>query len=142
MQRCKKRGERRIGKFRKKIKIQEPEISQCAEYKIKSKIGNIFVVEKILEEYCVKFYEIDSHFYEHYEEKIRVHKYGGNCILFRIDVYFSEYNLAVEVDEIGHSDKNLIFEKERQESLEKKLDCKFIIINTSKENYDADYENW
>ena len=38
--------------------------------------------------------------------------------------------------------KILFLKKKRQESLEKKLDCKFIIINTSKENYDADYENW
>ena len=30
--------------------------------------------------------------------------------------------------------------KKRQEALEKKLDCKFIRINTSKENYDVDYE--
>ena len=30
--------------------------------------------------------------------------------------------------------------RKRQEALEKKLDCKFIWINTSKENYDADYE--
>ena len=35
----------------------------------------------------------------------KINKYGGNCILFRIDVYFSEYNLAAEVDEKGHSDK-------------------------------------
>ena len=35
-------------------------------------------------------------------------------------MFFSEYNLAAEVDEKGHTDRNLIFEKERQEALEKK----------------------
>ena len=30
--------------------------------------------------------------------------------------------------------------KKRQEALEKKLNCTFIRINTSRENYDADYE--
>ena len=30
--------------------------------------------------------------------------------------------------------------KKRQEALEKKLNCTFIRINTSKENFDADYE--
>ena len=30
--------------------------------------------------------------------------------------------------------------KKKQKALEKKLNCKFIRINTSKENYDADYE--
>ena len=53
----------------KNLKIPEDEISQCAEYKIKSKIGKIFVDKKALEEYCVKFYETDFCFYEHYEEK-------------------------------------------------------------------------
>ena len=66
MQRLKNRGERRIGGLRKKLKTPESEISQCAEYKIKSKIGKISVVEKILEEYYVKIYEIDSYFYEHF----------------------------------------------------------------------------
>ena len=34
----------------------------------------------------------------------------------------------------------LIFKEKRQKALEKKLGCKFIRINTSKEGYDADYE--
>ena len=135
MQRWKKRGERRIGGgFRKKLKISECEIWQCAEYKIKSKIGKIFLDKKILEQYCVKTNEIDSYFYEHYEKKTRIDKNGRNNILLRIDVYFSEYNLAVEVDEKGHTDRDLIFEKKKTRSPWKKSDCKFIRINTSKEN--------
>ena len=39
-----------------------------------------------------------------------------------------------------HVNRDLIFEGKRQEALEKKLGCKFIRINTSKEGYDADYE--
>ena len=57
--------------------------------------------------------------------------------MFRIDIYFTKYFLAVEIDEKGHTDRDLIFE---QKALEKKLNCKFIRINTSRENYDADYE--
>ena len=34
----------------------------------------------------------------------------------------------------------LFLKKKRQEALEKKNDCKFIRINTNKENYNADYE--
>ena len=33
-----------------------------------------------------------------------------------------------------------LFEKKRQEALEKELNCTFIRINTSRENYNADYE--
>ena len=60
--------------------------------------------------------------------------------MFRIDIYFTEYFLPVEIDEKVHTDRDLIFEEKRQKALEKKLNCIFIRINTSKENYDADYE--
>ena len=39
-----------------------------------------------------------------------------------------------------YTERDLIFGKKRQEALEKKLGCKFIRINTSKEGYNADYE--
>ena len=58
----KKRGERKIDGFRKKLMIPESEISECPELEVKSKIENIFVNEKILEEYSVKVYEIDLYF--------------------------------------------------------------------------------
>ena len=81
-------------------------------------------------------------FYEHHKEKIKVDKNGCECILFRIDVYFTEYFLAVEIDEQHHESRKLIFEKKIQEALEKKLDCKFIRINISdaERGYDTDYE--
>ena len=44
----------------------------------------------------------------------------------------------VEINEKDHIDRDLIFKEKRQEALEKKLGSKFIRINTSKENYDAD----
>ena len=120
--------------------IPESEISECPEFEVKSKIGNIFVNEKILEEYSVKIYKIDPYFYEHYGKKKQVDENGCKYILFRNDVYFTEYLLAMKVDEKGHINRDLTFERKRQEALEKKLGCKFIRINTSKEGYNADYE--
>ena len=78
----------------------------------------------------------------HHKEKIKVDKNGCEYILFRIEVYFAEYFLAVEIDEQNHEDRELIFEKRRQEVLEKKLGCKFIRINTSdaERGYDTDYK--
>ena len=73
-------------------------------------------------------------------KKIQVDNNDKEYILFRIDIYFTEYSLAVEIDEKGHTDRDLIFEEKRQKALEKKLNCEFIRINTSRENYDADYE--
>ena len=49
-----KRGDRKIDGFRKKMMILESEISECSEYKVKLKIGNTFVNEKILEQYFAK----------------------------------------------------------------------------------------
>ena len=65
-------------------------------------------------------------------KKIQADKNGCKYILFRIDIYFSECFLAVEIDEKGHTDRDIIFKEKRQ----------FIIINTSnaKNGYDLDYE--
>ena len=78
----KKKDERSIEEFIKKAMIPESEISECLEHKVKSKLGKIFVNKKILEEYCVKIYEIDIYFYEHYKELIRVDKMDAttNCL--------------------------------------------------------------
>ena len=117
----KKRGPRAIGGFRKKLKIPDYEISESIEHEVKSKIETIFVNEDILEEQSVKIYEIDPYFYEHYNKQIQVDNNGRKYILFRIDVYFTKYSLAVEIDEKGHTDRNLIFEEKKQKALEKKL---------------------
>ena len=101
--------------------IPDYEISKCLEHEVKPKIGAIFINEKILEEYSVKIYEIDHYFYEHYKEKIQTDKNDREYILFRIDIYFTEYFLAVEIDEKGRTDRDIIFEEKRQKALEKNL---------------------
>ena len=58
--------------------IPESEISEWPEFEVKSKIGNIFVNQKILEEYSVRVYKIDPYFYQHYKEKIEVDKNEPN----------------------------------------------------------------
>ena len=74
------------------------------------------------------------------KKKIQVDNNDRVHILFRIDVYFTEYFLAVENGEKSHTDRDHIFEEKRQRALAKKLNCEFIGINTSRENYDTDYE--
>ena len=75
-------------------------------------------------------------------KKIQIDKNECKYILFRIDIYFNNCFVAVEIDEKGHTDRGSIFDEKRQEVLEKKLGCKFIRINTSnaKNGYDLDYE--
>ena len=67
--------------------------------------------EKIFKEHSVKIYEIDPYFYEQHKEKIKVDENWCKYILFRIDVYFTEYFLALEIDEQNHEGRDLIFEK-------------------------------
>ncbi len=54
---------------------------------------------------------------------------------YRIDLYFPEYKLAIEVDEDNHKDRCLIYETERQKFLEEKLECKFIRFNPDEKNF-------
>ena len=71
-------------------------------------------------------------------KKIQTDKNECQYILFRIDVYFTEYLLAMEVDEKDHIDRDFIFEKKRQEALEKNLVVN--LLGLMQEGYDADYE--
>ena len=41
---------------------------------------------------------------------------------YSINLYFHKHKLAIEVDELGHADRNLSNEIERQKVLEKELD--------------------
>ena len=100
--------------------IPDHEVSVSIEHKVKSKIGAILENEKILEEYSLKIYEIDPYFYEHYKKKLQVDNNDQECILFRVDIYFTEYFLAVEIDEKGHTDRDLIFEKKKRKGIRKK----------------------
>ena len=58
-------------------------------------------------------------FFEHFGKNIQVDENRRKDILFRTDVYFTEYFLLVEIDKKGHTDRDLIFEEERQEAPEK-----------------------
>ena len=54
---------------------------------------------------------------------------------YRIDLYFHKYRLAIEVDELGHTDRNLSNEIERQKALEEELNCVIIRINPDEIDY-------
>ena len=48
---------------------------------------------------------------------------------YRIDLCFHEYKLAIEIDELGHNDRNIDYEIQRQRATEKEPGCVFIRIN-------------
>ena len=88
------------------------------DFEVRSKIVKIFNNHNPLEEYSVKIYKIDPYFYEQYEKSTQIyndHKY----LLFKIDIYFNECSLAVEIEK-KDVNRDLIFEVKRQKALEKK----------------------
>ena len=54
---------------------------------------------------------------------------------YRIDLYFHKYKLAIEIDELGHNDRNIDYEIQRQKALERELNCVFIRINPDEKNF-------
>ena len=52
---------------------------------------------------------------------------------YRVDLYFHDYKLAIEIDEFGHCDRTN--ENERKEEIEEELNCKFIRIDPDEENF-------
>ena len=87
----KKRGIRAIDGFRRKLMIPNFEITKCSEHEVKSKIGTIFVNEKILEEYSVRIHEIDPYFYEQYKERYKLMKMEVNT--YYVELIFILLNI-------------------------------------------------
>ena len=56
-----------------------------------------------------------------------------SVLSYRIDLYFHKYKLAIEVDELGHADRNVNNEIERQKTLERELNCYLLELILMKE---------
>ena len=54
---------------------------------------------------------------------------------YRIDLWFQEYKLAIEVDDLGHTNRNISNKIERQKVLKKELNCIFIRINPDEKHF-------
>ena len=54
---------------------------------------------------------------------------------YGIDLYFHKYKLAIEADELEHTNRNIDNEIERQKALEKELNCIFIRINPDEKDF-------
>jgi len=54
---------------------------------------------------------------------------------YRIDLYFSDYNRAIECDENGHDDRNPAEERRRHRRITKKIDCQWLRFNPDKDDF-------
>ena len=59
-----------------------------------------------------------------------------SALNYLIDFYFPKYKVAIEVDKLGHKDRDQTKENKRQKDLKEYLDCKFIRINPDEKNFD------
>jgi very-short-patch-repair endonuclease len=65
-------------------------------------------------------------------EKIKLQYPVGR---YFIDLYFLEYNLAIECDENNHSDRDVYYENEREKYIKNNLNCTFIRFNPDEKNF-------
>ena len=84
--------------------------SECIETKTTSQIITVFKYEKIKNQY--------------------------KCNNYRIDLYFIDYKLAIECDELQHNrNHNKIEDNIREEIIKNKLNCTFIRYNPFSNNF-------
>ena len=96
-------------KFRSKLGLNQYDIILTKEQSILKSVMDAFEVENIQTRY--------------------------SALGYRIDLYFYDYKLAIELDEKGHKDRNIDHEINRQMAIEKEIGCEFIRINPDEENF-------
>ena len=60
-----------------------------------------------------------------------------SVLCYKIVLYFQEYKLAIEVDILGHNNRNIDKEIQWQKAIEKELGCVFIRINPDEEKFNT-----
>ena len=54
---------------------------------------------------------------------------------YRLDLYFYEHKLAIEIDELGHNDRDTDYETKREREIKNELNCVFIRTNPDAANF-------
>ena len=55
---------------------------------------------------------------------------------YRVNLYFHDYKLTIEIDENRHRDTNINYEFKSQKAIEQEIGCIFIRIDPDKEDFD------
>ena len=64
-----------------------------------------------------------------------------SALSYKINLYFSEHKLAIEIDEKGHNVRNIDYEIKRQKAIKNKLYFKFIRTNPDGKDFDVYVES-
>ena len=89
------------------------------------------------------FNQLDPMMNKQQATDVRLRKFFSNketiedfsALNYLIDFYFPKYKLAIEVDELGHKDRDQTKENKRQNNLKEYFDYKLIRINPDEENF-------
>ena len=92
--------------FRSLLGFTEHDILKSKESSITEKIKTVF----------------SATVFEKYSQILLQH----SVFTYRIDLYFPVHKIAVEIDEIGHQNREIIYETQRQKAREQELVCVFI----------------
>ena len=60
-----------------------------------------------------------------------------SALNYLIEYYFPNCKLAIEVDELGHKDRDQTKENKRQKDLNEYVDCELIRISPDKKDFSA-----
>jgi very-short-patch-repair endonuclease len=93
-------------------------IDLCKSLNIDVNIKFLYKEQEII--YYVKRYLTNTN--EKYTEQYKIKKYF-------IDLYINSLNIALEIDENNHKDRDKEYETDREDYIKKKLNCKFIRFN-------------
>ena len=97
--------------FRTKLGFNQHDLIMTKEQSVLTKIIKVLEREKILLQHTV--------------------------LSYKIDLYFVEHKLAIEVDEKGHRDGDRYEDIEREKTTEKDVGCKLIGINLDEKDFDV-----
>ena len=59
-----------------------------------------------------------------------------NVLGYRIDLCFHDYELAIEIDENSHSDRNMDFRLKRQKAIKQEPGCELVRSDPDKKDFD------
>lgn len=108
-------------------KSEAANIAKLANLNVVKEVPEATVVGEVIQTFGRKF-KIDDQKPFHFE--------GKTC---KVDLFFPELNLAFEVDEENHKDRDSDYEKRRQEHMEKTLGWKVIRVNPHDKMFTTGY---
>ena len=62
-------------------------------------------------------------------------EFQKSVLSYRVDLYLPQHKIAVEIDELGHADRDPNYEADREKRITEHLQCKFIGFNPDEPNF-------